>query len=267
MGHTYAAADWHGEGKVANKILEWLKPEDTLYFLGDAIDRGPDGIEIFDKLINRPNTYFLCGNHEDMMAKAIPSCLNFAYGADAQMAYIHWLQNGGGDTWNNGLRGRSKEEVLDYMYKIHELSLREIYQSPLGHTVILEHAGDSPFIYKESHDYLWDRSHFHNGWEGTVTILNNEGEALDLKTTYLVHGHTPVQYLKFEYGYKTMEPITREERLHKHDWWKAKENTNPKVIRYCKGHKFDIDLCTVVSKKAVLLDLDTFEEIYFEEED
>ena len=85
--------------------------------------------------------------------------------------------------------------------------------------------------------------------------------------TYLVHGHTPVQYLKFKYGYKTMEPITKEERLHKHDWWKDKENTNPKIIRYCNGHKFCVDLCTIVSNRIGLLDLDTFEEIYFDTED
>ena len=259
MGHVYASADWHGCGKVANQVLNWLKPDDTLYFLGDAIDRGPDGIEIFEKLINRPNTIFLCGNHEDMLAKAMPYLLNGSsslyYG---EMEAYHWFTNGGDETWKE-LGNKTREIIIEYRNKIYEMSKNAIYFSPLGHKVILEHAGFTPdnFDYRKGHDPLWDRNHFHDSWSKDKEFEN----------VYLVHGHTPVQYLKFQYGYKTMEPITREERLHKHDWWKSKENTSPQIIRYCNGHKFDIDMCTVVSKKIALLDLDTFEEIYFEEEE
>ena len=40
---VYALADLHGNGTIYNKIKNFLKPNDTVYFLGDAIDRGPDG--------------------------------------------------------------------------------------------------------------------------------------------------------------------------------------------------------------------------------
>ena len=36
-----------------------LQPEDTLYVLGDVIDRNPDGIKILRKLMAMPNVKML----------------------------------------------------------------------------------------------------------------------------------------------------------------------------------------------------------------
>ena len=38
---------------------------------------------------------------------------------------------------------------------------------------------------------------------------------------------------------------------------------NDSIIPYCEGHKIDIDLGCFVSRQIALLDLDTFEPIYF----
>ena len=81
---------------------------------------------------------------------------------------------------------------------------------------------------------------------------------------YLVHGHTPVQYLKFDYGYNGQEPLSKEDLKFKRTW-DLNAIYKPEVIRYCDGHKFDIDMCTIVSGRIALLDLDTFEVIYFDE--
>ena len=59
----YVATDWHGRADVADKVLEYLKPEDELYFLGDAIDRGPDGIYIVNKLLQDPRITYFKVNH------------------------------------------------------------------------------------------------------------------------------------------------------------------------------------------------------------
>ena len=37
---------------------------DTLYVLGDVIDRGPDGIKILQDMNRRPNVVPILGNHE-----------------------------------------------------------------------------------------------------------------------------------------------------------------------------------------------------------
>ena len=45
---TYVISDIHGQYKAYKKMLREIdfKPEDTLYVLGDAIDRGPNGIKV-----------------------------------------------------------------------------------------------------------------------------------------------------------------------------------------------------------------------------
>ena len=64
----YAMSDLHG---CFNAYLEMLKKidlkeEDTLYILGDVIDRGLYGIDILLDMMKRPNIKPLIGNHEDM---------------------------------------------------------------------------------------------------------------------------------------------------------------------------------------------------------
>ena len=44
----------------------------------------------------------------------------------------------------------------------------------------------------------------------------------------------------------------------------GEEIIKPEIIRYCSGHKFDVDMCTIASDRISLLDLDTFEVIYFD---
>ena len=66
---TYVLSDIHGEKDRFEAMLETIgfSQEDTLYILGDVVDRGPDGISILRRIMNMPNVYMLLGNHEDMM--------------------------------------------------------------------------------------------------------------------------------------------------------------------------------------------------------
>ena len=70
---TYVLSDIHGNLRLYRGILEQinLQPEDTLYVLGDVIDRHPDGITILRELMAMPNVIMLLGNHEDMMLSAL----------------------------------------------------------------------------------------------------------------------------------------------------------------------------------------------------
>ena len=159
-------------------------------------------------------------------------------------------------------------KIIFYTYYniLKNMTLKQTYESPLGHKVILEHAGYSPFdVPHRHHDPLWDREHFYDSWDNYMP-----GKEAD--RTYLVHGHTPMQFLVFQYGYKDVPPITKELIDIKYKWLygndeESKTAFDPFVLRYCNGHKFDIDLCTIVHNKAALLDLDTFEVIYFQEDE
>ena len=53
----YVMSDIHGNAIRFNSIMTQidLQPEDTLYILGDVIDRYPDGIRILRLLMSMPN--------------------------------------------------------------------------------------------------------------------------------------------------------------------------------------------------------------------
>ena len=60
---TYVMSDIHGNMRRFNSVMEQinLQPEDTLYILGDVIDRHPDGLRILRKIMNKPNIKMLAG--------------------------------------------------------------------------------------------------------------------------------------------------------------------------------------------------------------
>ena len=43
---AYAFTDLHGQYEFWKQIKEFCQPDDKLYFLGDAADRGSDGVRI-----------------------------------------------------------------------------------------------------------------------------------------------------------------------------------------------------------------------------
>lgn len=264
MGHTYAASDWHGCAGPALKLLEYLKPDDKLYYLGDATDRGQDGVMLLQKLLADPRVVYIKGNHDffiEICGKYISTIdldLGYEFISDYDRQFALWFQNGGEITYKDFCKMTRKDFKTQIWEKIIRMPISAEYFSPLGHKVILEHAGYTPGIRFRSHDPLWDRNHFHDKWDE------------EYPNTYLVHGHTPVQYLRYEYGYESQPQQEKEDLEHKYDWFVCDVDIQgsipkPEVIRYAEGHKFDIDLCTIVSGRVALLDLDTFETIYFDE--
>ena len=72
---TFAIGDIHGCLTALDTLLESLnlQPADTLIFLGDYVDRGPDSRDVLERLIElsaRDNTIFLRGNHDLWMERA-----------------------------------------------------------------------------------------------------------------------------------------------------------------------------------------------------
>ena len=79
MSH-YAVSDLHGEGDRFERLLEGIgfSPSDTLYILGDVIDRGPDGVALLQKIRRTPNMVMLMGNHEDVLLRYVSHRLDEA---------------------------------------------------------------------------------------------------------------------------------------------------------------------------------------------
>ena len=72
---TYVISDIHGQYDMFMELLDKIKLEgnDTLYVLGDILDRGPHPIKTIMKLMEMPNAICLVGNHEFMALE----CLEF----------------------------------------------------------------------------------------------------------------------------------------------------------------------------------------------
>ena len=65
----YVMSDLHGQYDMFTRMLELIKfnTNDTMYILGDIVDRGPKSIEIYRYVKEHDNIILLKGNHEDMM--------------------------------------------------------------------------------------------------------------------------------------------------------------------------------------------------------
>lgn len=95
VGYTYIMADIHGMYELYLAMLEKIRfsPEDVLYVLGDANDRGRDGIRILQDFMKRDNITLLLGNHEDMMLRV--ATLEQMSGPEYEHSMYHWSRNGG----------------------------------------------------------------------------------------------------------------------------------------------------------------------------
>lgn len=168
---VYACADLHGQGWAWDAIKNRLAPSDYLYFLGDAIDRGPDGVRIMQEILDRPNTTYIQGNHEQMM-------LDGMYGMYDAMSL--WTYNGGWST-QKALANMPDESAESLLQEVEALPFYAEYTNPDGIRIIMTHSGYT-FNMNDWHKMIWDRTHYYK--EGTIPA-----------NTLIVHGHTPIPYL------------------------------------------------------------------------
>ena len=87
---TIAIGDIHGHSRALAALLDDVKPQpqDTLVFLGDYIDRGPDSRGVTEQVIalqERCQVVPLMGNHEEMLLNA----------RETEYSLRIWLENGG----------------------------------------------------------------------------------------------------------------------------------------------------------------------------
>jgi serine/threonine protein phosphatase 1 len=151
--------------------------EDTLVFIGDYIDRGPDPKGVVDFILDVkarvPNTVCLLGNHEQMF-------LDYLKGIDGDL----FLNNGGISTLSSyGLpfasAMRDRKQSMPESHRLFFTSLRPYYETS---DYIFVHAGLRPGISlpaQNGDDMLWIRSEFINS-------------PYDFAKT-IVFGHTPLR--------------------------------------------------------------------------
>lgn len=191
---TYVIADIHGEYDLFMELLEiiHLKDNDTLYILGDTVDRGPHPVKLLRKLMEMPGVVCIAGNHELMALE----CLEFLCREiteesiaemDAEMMnnLLSWQMNGSAATTEEfrQLDREEQREVLDFLKEFF------LYQELTvgGKDYLLVHAGLGNYSpEKDLEDYslkelVWDRSDYDIRYFDDI---------------YVVTGHTPTQQIE-----------------------------------------------------------------------
>lgn len=224
---TYAFTDLHGNYKLWDSIHNYLKKDDIAFCLGDCCDRGPDGIKIMQEMLIDSRIIYLLGNHEVMLVDAVNKSFE---SLDDYDKYI-LKENGTLETLYK-YQELKKEQQEDLINKLNQLPIKYLYINKDNKKIFLSHAGCNPPHMFNANDirFIWDRKHLTTEkWEWDSDL-------------FIVHGHTPVQ---------TLQGPTEE-----------RPNAD-QVLFYCNNHKIDLDLGSFVNNVVALLNLDTFEVLYF----
>ena len=228
---VYACSDLHGNWELWAEIKEFLKPDDILYYLGDATDRGPDGWAILKEMLKDSRINYIAGNHDIMLANRIGNPYS------SRIANLHH-SNGGHSTW---LDAEEDPEAEAIKIAIRSLPLYAIYENADGLKIFMSHSGSTHIDNCE--DLIWDRSEY----IGTKNYSEYD---------VIVHGHTTIPHLIEDleevysfYFQESERPVFEE--------WEG-------GAYWYHGYRCDIDCCTIVTRQTVLLNLDTFDEEIFE---
>ncbi len=169
---TWIIGDIHGCLRELNMLLSEIPVNDKLVFLGDYVDRGPDSMGVIDRLIQEKHrSYFLMGNHEDLM-------INYMKGETNSW---HLEINGGKETLDSyGLSLKSKFNDLPAAHQefFDALEMYLDFDDFLAvHAGINSSRGIDPHKQSKT-DLLWIR----HLWLNHIN---------DWKGKYVYFGHTP----------------------------------------------------------------------------
>ena len=191
---TYVISDIHGQYDEFITILDRinLQDTDTLYVLGDILDRGPHPIKVLLKLMEMPNAICLVGNHEYMAVE----CLSFLMQEVTDRSLdeldhktldnlVTWQYNGAKTTIDEfrQLSREMQEEVIDF---IKDMSIYEELTVG-GQDYLLVHAGLGNFDPARTiddyslHDLIWKEADYSRQYFDDKIVIT---------------GHTPTQFIK-----------------------------------------------------------------------
>jgi len=221
----YVMSDIHGNLPRFESVMKQIKlrPEDTLYILGDVIDRFPDGLKILKRIMGMNNVKMVLGNHEHMMLDALRSPYNED---DFEQRCYHnrmisiWYNNGG-DVTHRRLRYYKytvREEIFRFLESLplsYDVNVNGI-QYKLVHAAPEELYGDTDTKYRDSRQFaVWHRLHSSEPIPGNYTLIFGHTPTMRFQEDVILkiwHGnrrigidcgsgfHPPVKYGPPEYG-------------------------------------------------------------------
>ena len=190
----YVMSDLHGCYNKYKEMLEKIdfKDSDTLYILGDVVDRGEQPIDILFDMLSRSNVYPIIGNHEAFAVDILKMLSveiteeNFDNHINESLMHnlLEYQLNGGSTTISqfHKLSAAQREIVLEYLEE--EFVPYDIVKLKNGNKFLLVHSGLGNFSKSKSLDeYTLE--------ELTYMRPNYEMKYFDSDNIYIVSGHTP----------------------------------------------------------------------------
>jgi len=157
---TFVIGDIHGCYGALKALLEKINPDpdhDTLVFLGDYIDRGPDSKKVVSEVIDLqqsfPRVITLMGNHEQMFLSVL-----------AGEKYNFFLQMGGDKTLNSyNITPPYSQNIFEHIPLEHIHFFQNLLLLWEDEHYIYVHAGLEPGIHlsqQSAHWCCWARTNF-----------------------------------------------------------------------------------------------------------
>ena len=147
MNKVYVISDIHGQNELFYELLKTIHftKSDTLYILGDCIDKGPGSIDLLKYIRTKKNIHLIKGNHEAMMLESLQIQKSDSTVTDKIVCYLDWLRNGGSNTLEQ-YRAETpymQKKLYEYLENLPDYKLLNVK----GEEYLLIHAG--LFIPKE----------------------------------------------------------------------------------------------------------------------
>ena len=189
----YVVADIHGCYEEFKELMQKISisEKDHLYILGDALDRGPEPMRIFQDIMKRENVTYIIGNHDYLFLYFIRKLgLDLSKIEDMSDEDISdfqsYLEDGGLTTIEDFMKLTLSEKqdvckFLENSYVYDEVTVND-------NKYILVHAGISNFDEKLSLDkydvldFICERTDYSRRYYQD-------------SNTYVITGHTPTTYI------------------------------------------------------------------------
>lgn len=182
----YVLSDIHGhEGRFDSVLRQIdLHPDDTLYILGDVIDRHPDGIRILRRIMCQPNIKMILGNHEHMMLQALYHESNNVQ-LNGRLLRL-WYRNGGKVTHDylKHIRKSIRSEIFSYLDSLPVNTSIEVN----GRKYLLTHAAPADLFPQHSRKYA-DEREFAVWWRHITEVAPNDNHTV-------IFGHTGTHHFQ-----------------------------------------------------------------------
>lgn len=190
----YVMSDLHGCYDLYIKMLEKISfsDTDTLYILGDVIDRGDGGIKILFDMMKRKNVIPLLGNH-DYTCSYLLQRLKCKSTEELKAIFKDWLSDGGLATYQEykKLSEQDKREVIEYFKCFSIFQEIEIQ----GRRFFMSHTVPSKEMMQDFDNIDWHE----------LIVGECEYDNVYFEDKYIVTGHTPTALIDFQCKGKIFE--------------------------------------------------------------